>query len=123
VAFLGAHLVPGAEFVLDALNIAQHLTDAGLVLTAEGRLDAQSLSGKAPMALARRARAAGVPCVVIPGSLGGGWEPALEEGVNGIFPLVRGNVTLSEAMRRARELLAERAEEAVRKFATPPPQR
>jgi len=117
VAFLGARLMSGAEWVLGAIEIDKHLARADLVLTAEGRFDAQSLGGKAPMALARRAAAAGIPCAVIPGSTGPGYEPALEQGVSAVFPLVRGNVTLSDALARPRELLAERAAEAVRRFA------
>jgi glycerate kinase len=117
VAFLGARLMSGAEWVLEALEIEDRLIGIDLALTAEGRFDAQSLGGKAPMALARRARAAGVPCAVIPGSIGPGHEPALKMGVSALFPLVRGNVTLSDAMGRAAELLAARAEEAVRRFA------
>jgi glycerate kinase len=116
VAFLGARLMPGAEWILSAIEIEKHLAWADLVLTAEGRFDAQSLGGKAPMALARRAAAAGVPCAVIPGSTGPGHEPALGQGVSAIFPLVRENVTLSVALARPRELLAERAAEAVRRF-------
>jgi glycerate kinase len=117
VAFLGARLMSGAEWVLGALEIERRLAQADLVLTAEGRFDAQSLGGKAPMTLARRARAAGIPCAVICGSAGPGSEAALSEGVSAIFPLVRENVTLSEAMARPKELLAGRAEEAVRRFA------
>jgi len=117
VAFLKARLVRGAEWVLDAVNIGRRLAEADLVLTAEGRFDAQSLAGKAPMAVARRAAAAGVPCIVIPGSVGPGHEPALAEGVTRIFPLVRENVTLPRAMAQAAELLAGRAEEAVARFA------
>jgi glycerate kinase len=117
VAFLGARLMPGAEWVMDVLAIDARLHEVDLVLTAEGRFDAQSLGGKAPMALARRARAAGVPCAVIPGSLGPGYEPALAQGVTAIFPLVRENVTLREAMAEAPALLAARAEEAVRRCA------
>lgn len=117
VAFLGAHLMPGAEWILGAVEIEKHLARADLVLTAEGRFDAQSLGGKAPMALARHAAIAGVPCAVIPGSTGPGHEPALGQGVSAIFPLVRENVTLSVALARPRELLAERAAEAVRRFA------
>lgn len=117
VAFLGATLRPGAEWVLTALGIEKYLAAADLVLTSEGRFDAQSLGGKAPMALARRALAAGVPCVAIPGSLGPGYEPALVLGMTAIFPLVRENVTLTDAMARARELLGRRAEEVVRRAA------
>jgi len=114
-ALAGARLRPGAEWVLDVLGADALLASADLALTAEGRLDAQSLGGKAPMALARRARRAGVPCVVIPGSLGPGHEGALAEGASAVFPLVRGDVTLAQAMAGAADLLAARAEEAVRR--------
>ena len=80
VAFLGARLEPGADWVLAALGVGQRLAGVDLVLTGEGRFDAQSLAGKAPMALARLAGAAGVPCVVIAGSVGPGCEPALAQG-------------------------------------------
>jgi len=117
VALLGASLEPGAEWILSALNVERHLARADLVLTGEGRFDAQSLGGKAPIILARRARAAGVPSILIPGSLGPGHEAAREEGIRAVFPLVAGDVTLSGALARAAALLAERAEEAVRRFA------
>ena len=116
-ALLGARLESGAEWVLAALDIDRRLAGADLVLTGEGRLDAQSLGGKAPMALARRALAAGVPCAAIPGSVGPGHEAALAQGISAIFSLAGGSVTLSDALARAAELLAARAEEAVRRFA------
>ncbi len=117
VAFFGASLEPGAEWILSAVHAEEHLAHADLVLTGEGRLDAQSLGGKVPMVLARLARAAGAPCVVIPGSVGPGHEAALEEGASAVFPLVGGDVTLSDALARPAALLARRAEESVRRFA------
>jgi len=117
VAFLGASLQSGAETVLDILGVDDLLTRADLVLTGEGRLDAQSLAGKAPVALARRAKAVGVPCAAIPGSLGPGHEAARDEGLTAIFPLVTNRVTLADALARAETLLADRAEEAVRRAA------
>lgn len=116
VAFLGATLESGAAWVLEALDIDRRLAGVDLVLTGEGRFDGQSLAGKAPMALARRARAAGVMCAVVPGSTGPGYKAALAEGASAIFPLVGGDVTLDEAIARAAPLLATRAEEAVRWF-------
>lgn len=67
-AFLGAELVPGAERVLEWIGFDEHLEDADLVLTAEGRLDESTLRyGKAPAVVARRAREAGLPCFVFAG--------------------------------------------------------
>jgi len=117
VAFLGARLMSGAEWVLNAACIDRRLARCDLVLTGEGRFDGQSLGGKVPMALARRAAAAGVPCAVICGTAGPGHEAAKCQGASAIFPLVRENVTLATAMARAADLVADRAEEAVRQTA------
>ncbi|MCL6595127.1 MAG: glycerate kinase [Firmicutes bacterium] len=62
---LGAPPRPGAATVLDLVHFDAALTGVAAVLAAEGRLDATSLSGKAPVAAARRARAAGVPAAVV----------------------------------------------------------
>lgn len=73
-AFLGAELRPGAELLLDAAQFYRALENADLVLTGEGRMDGQSASGKVVGAVGRRARAQGVPCVALCGSLGPGAE-------------------------------------------------
>ncbi|MFL5816630.1 MAG: glycerate kinase [Conexibacter sp.] len=66
-AALGAELVPGAGFVLDALRFDARLKEAGAVFTGEGKLDEQSLEGKAVGEVATRARQRGVPCHAIVG--------------------------------------------------------
>lgn len=65
---LGARLVPGAPFVLDAIDFDRRARRAGRVITGEGRLDATTLSGKAVDEIASRCRRLGVPCHAIVGS-------------------------------------------------------
>jgi glycerate kinase len=67
LAALGAELVPGADWVLAAVGLSGRLERADLVVTGEGRVDATTREGKAPAAVARAARAAGVRCVVFGG--------------------------------------------------------
>ena len=67
-ATFGAHLVPGAVFVLGVLGFDDRLERADAVITGEGQLDAQSLEGKLVGQLARRCREAGLPLYVITGS-------------------------------------------------------
>ena len=67
-ATFGAHLVPGAVFVLGVLGFDDRLERADAVITGEGQLDAQSLEGKLVGQLARRCREAGLPLHVITGS-------------------------------------------------------
>ena len=67
IAFLGASVRPGIDLVLDLVGFGDALAGAGLVVTGEGKLDAQSLRGKAPLGVARAANAEGVPVVALAG--------------------------------------------------------
>ena len=67
-AVLGAELVPGAAFVLDAVGFDARMRAARCVVTGEGRLDRQSLAGKLVSEIATRARQGGVPCHVVCGT-------------------------------------------------------
>jgi glycerate kinase len=67
-AEFGAELVPGASHVLDAIGFEPRLRRARAVVTGEGRLDEQSLAGKALSEVATRARQSGVPCHAVVGS-------------------------------------------------------
>lgn len=106
MAFLGARLEPGADLVMDAAGIDGPLAGAALVLTGEGRVDGQTLAGKVPLAVARRAARHGVPAVVICGSLGDGAGALLAHNVAALLSMTPGPLPLAEAMRRGPELLA-----------------
>ncbi|HSA53985.1 MAG TPA: glycerate kinase [Yinghuangia sp.] len=67
LAFLGASVRPGIDLLLDLLGFDAHLPGAELVVTGEGRLDRQTLNGKAPVGVAAAARRAGVPAVAVCG--------------------------------------------------------
>jgi glycerate kinase len=69
MAVLAAELQPGIRLVLDLVGFDRHLPDAGLVITGEGSLDAQTLSGKTPAGVAAAATAAGIPVVTVSGRL------------------------------------------------------
>ena len=68
-AAFGAHLTPGAAFVLGVVGFDRRLEDADAVITGEGRLDAQSREGKLTGQVARRCRAARVPAHAIAGEV------------------------------------------------------
>ncbi|MFB9685208.1 glycerate kinase [Amycolatopsis plumensis] len=67
MAVLGARMRPGIELLLDLLDFDAALAGASLVITGEGSLDEQTLSGKAPAGVARAAAARGIPCVAVSG--------------------------------------------------------
>ena len=64
-------LRPGVDLVMDATDFSARLAHADLVITGEGRIDAQTAFGKTALGVARRAAAAGVPCIAV----GGGVDP------------------------------------------------
>ena len=68
-AFLGSELLPGAEMVLDAAGFDSISEGADLVITGEGRMDSQTLMGKAPYSVLRRASKLGIPTVAIAGKV------------------------------------------------------
>jgi glycerate kinase len=69
-AHFGARLLPGAPYVLDALGFDPLMRAAAFVVTGEGRIDAQSLTGKAAGEVATRCRQSGVPCHAVVGQNG-----------------------------------------------------
>jgi glycerate kinase len=117
LAFFNATLRPGVEIVIEATNLRRRLANADLCITGEGRLDAQSLSGKTPIGVARLCREVGVPCIAIVGAKGDGADAALGQGIRSIHPIHRGSMPLEESVRNAERLLAQAAAEAVRTFA------
>lgn len=66
-AFMDADLHRGADMVLDAVGFDEIIKDADLVITGEGRIDRQTLSGKLPYVVARRAAVQNIPVVALCG--------------------------------------------------------
>jgi len=89
VAFLDAKLVKGAPLVVDASGFDQALDGARLVITGEGRVDGQTAFGKAPGEVAKRAKSAGIPTLLLAGSRGPGWESLSSMGVTSVVTLAQ----------------------------------
>lgn len=113
-AFLNATLKPGIEMIIQQAGMASLLARADLVITGEGRLDGQSLSGKTPIGVSRAAKRLHKPVIVLAGSLGDGWQACFDEGVTAAFALADGPMTLADALPRTAELLEARCESLLR---------
>jgi glycerate kinase len=116
LAFCGAVLRPGAEVVLDLVELDRHPEGADLVLTAEGRIDGQTRFGKAPAAVAAHAAARGIPCIAIAGGIGDDIASLHAIGIDAVFSLCQGPMTLAAAQRDSAALLARAAEQVLRAF-------
>jgi glycerate kinase len=109
---VGAKCQSGAEAMLDLYRFDAALKDSDWVITGEGSSDAQTLHGKAPCAVAYRARKAGIPATLISGQVDQGAATALRGLFGSCFSIVQEGIDVQRAMRYAAHLLAECAEQA-----------
>ena len=89
VAFLGAELRSGIEAVLDTVDFDRRLEGAGLVITGEGRIDAQSVGGKVISGVAGRTKPRGIPLLAVVGSIDPSASAAYDLGVTAMFCIDR----------------------------------
>ena len=99
LTFLNATLKPGVEIVLDAVRIESAIKEADLVITGEGRIDSQTVYGKTPIGVAKRAKKYDKPVVAIAGSLSDDANIVLEHGIDAIFSAVPRCISLTEALK------------------------
>jgi glycerate kinase len=110
MAFLGARVRPGVDVVAEALGLSARMAEADLVITGEGRLDAQSLRGKVPAGVLRLATELSVPALVVCGEV--------EEGLAVDVPVVSlvgrfgRDAALGDARRSLERLVEEVAVQA-----------
>ncbi len=113
-AFMGAQFRPGVEVVAELAGLDELVRGADLVITGEGRFDAQTLRGKTPFGVARVAKRHGVPVVVIAGTLGEGYQALYPHGIDAAFALTNGPMSLEQACANAAALLQARAGDIAR---------
>ena len=98
LSYIGAALTPGIELILNAVGLAQELSDADVVITGEGRLDFQTAMGKAPVGVARLAKKYHAKVIAFAGSVTKEASACNKEGIDAFFPILRSVCTLAEAM-------------------------
>lgn len=118
VLALGGTLTPGIDAVLDRAGFDEALRDCDVVVTGEGMMDGQTAGGKAPLGVARRARAAGVPVVAVVGGRADDLDAVYEQGVDLVLPIVRRPMDLSHALdpSQTRANLRAAGEAAIRAY-------
>ncbi|QPR28522.1 glycerate kinase [Edwardsiella hoshinae] len=102
---LQAQLRPGIEIVTEALDLAQAVQGASLVITGEGRIDSQTIHGKTPIGVARVAKAAGVPTIALAGGMTPDYGVVHPHGLDAVFSVLCRISTLEEALAQAHDNL------------------
>lgn len=118
-AFLGftsAVLESGVKIVLEETRLEEYVKDADIVITGEGRLDGQTVMGKAPVGVAGTAKKYGKMVIAVSGCVTKDAVACNRKGIDAYFPILRGVVTLEEAMEpdNARGNLADTVEQVFR---------
>lgn len=112
--FLNAELRSGIDIVLDALDFDSYLNGAQLVITGEGRIDSQTIHGKTPIGVARRAKRQGLPVVAVAGSVSADAAVVYQHGIDAVFSIMQGVATLPQALQEASSNLERTAESIAR---------
>lgn len=113
-AYLNAQLVPGTEYLMDVVGMAEKVASADFVFTAEGRLDEQTLKGKGPHGLALLANENGKPVVCFTGAIQPGFNQDNFPMFQAVVALPNRPMNLNDSMANAAELLEYQAMQVAR---------
>lgn len=102
--YLNSSLEPGISLVLGILGFQEKLEGADLVITGEGRMDAQTAMGKVPVGIAKMAKEKGRMVIAFAGGVTEDAEKCNEAGIDAFFPIVRGVTDLDTAMEKGHAL-------------------
>lgn len=98
LTFLHGKLESGIQIVLDETRLADYVKDSDLVITGEGRLDGQTVFGKAPIGVAKTAKQYGKPVLAFSGCVTSDASACNAAGIDAFFPILRTVTSLEEAM-------------------------
>ncbi|MEW6998842.1 glycerate kinase [Colwelliaceae bacterium BS250] len=105
LACLNAKLTPGIDIITTTLKLADHVKDADLVITGEGRIDSQTVFGKTPIGVAKIAKQHNCKVIALAGSLAADYDVVHQHGIDAAFSILPRLMTLDEALDSATENL------------------
>ena len=116
LAYTNAVLESGIKIILEETKLESYIKDADIVVTGEGRLDGQTVFGKAPIGVANIAKKYDKTVIAFAGSVAPDAKACNEHGIDAFFPILRSVLTLSEAMEPAvaRDNMTDTAEQVFR---------
>lgn len=116
LAFTNAKIYRGIDEILQLVQLDAQLTDCDLVITGEGSMDAQSLNGKAPIGIAKAAKAHGVPVVALVGARAADLDAVYDAGIDAVWAIGLGPTSLAEALKQVQRNLTIAGETVIRAF-------
>lgn len=116
LAFCQTKMYQGIEHILELLSVEEKLKDALLVITGEGKMDAQSINGKAPIGIAKLAKKHDIPVIAVVGSRDNELAPIYAVGIDLVLSVINRPMTLDEALASVKENIVSAGETAMRAF-------
>ena len=117
-AFLGAEMKSGIDMILDMIRFEDIIKDCDMIFTGEGKIDEQSLGGKAVIGISNRAKRLHIPVLAVVGEIGDGIAPAYDLGVSAIFSTNHRVISRDAAKKECRENLSLALENILRLIKT-----
>ncbi len=105
IAFANARLMNGFQLIANTLHLEERIALTDIIITGEGRIDAQTLNGKAPFGVAQLAKKHNKPVIGVAGTLGAGHESLYLNGVDVLLSVIDKPMSLVDAMKNAEELV------------------
>ncbi len=98
LSYLNGKLKNGIDLILSETKLEEYIKDADIVVTGEGRLDSQTVMGKAPVGVARIAKKYNIPVIAFSGCVTEDAAICNNHGIDAFFPVLRTVCTLDEAL-------------------------
>ena len=98
LSYMNASLESGIKIILDETKLESYVREADMVITGEGRLDGQTVMGKAPIGVANIAKKYGKTVIAFSGCVTEDAVLCNEHGIDAFFPILRTVTTLNDAM-------------------------
>ncbi len=114
--FLRGNMRSGIDIIMDAIGLEEAMQGATLVITGEGRLDQQTINGKAPVGVARLAQRYHVPVIGLAGILGEGVEVVHQHGLEAVFSILPRLAPLETVLEQGEENLRYAAQNLARVY-------
>ncbi|MGX6592533.1 glycerate kinase family protein [Cetobacterium ceti] len=116
VAFLNGILKPGIEIILEKVEFEKKVINSDFVITGEGRIDFQTVMGKAPVGVSKLAKKYNIPVIALAGSVADDADKTHEAGIDSIFSIINYPISLEDAMKKenSKKFVEKNAEEIFR---------
>ncbi len=114
--FFPNHFKEGIQVVIDYTNLEQHLKDADLIITGEGKIDFQTFYGKTPLGIAKCARKFNVPIIFIGGTVDIDIEQLSDLGVISAFSLTDRPLSLADTIQNSEQLITKVTKNIIKTF-------